>query len=88
MAAVAAAAAGAKAGGSGSNQAAAVLSGELSGLTLTPEASGISSCRSFTTDVTAAAAATPKVLLPDPYMQLQHVNGFTGAHCLCGSPTT
>lgn len=32
--------------------------------------------------MTAAAAAAPQVLLPDPYMQLQQVNGFTGVLAL------
>jgi hypothetical protein len=53
----------------------------MSGLSLTPEASGVSSCRSAGTAVTAALAAAeeaPRVLLPDPYLKLQHVNGFTG----------
>lgn len=66
------------------------LSKEMSGLSLTTEPSGVSSCRSGGTAVTAAmaaAAAAPRVLLPDPYMKLQHVNGFTGRVCalLCSA---
>lgn len=55
-----------------------MLSREVSGLSLAGEVSGVSSgsCRS------AAAAVPPRLLLPDPYIKLQQVNGFTGV-CVC-----
>jgi hypothetical protein len=59
---------------------------ELSGLTLSTEAS-CSSSRSGTSAAArvpaAVAAAAPATLQPDPFMSLQQVKGFTGGQAEC-----